>query len=105
MKKTFKLCVAAIRLIGYVTMPCAGLLSTTIGAAELPQVIAAGVPKVKPGTSIAALKLGPNFYQPPRMPFITQDGEQVIPVELETCTGAEAQKILDNERTYVPDGE
>ena len=61
-------------------------------------------PKVKPGTPLAQLALLPDFYQTPKMPYITSPGEQVIPVTIGDCSGAAAQKILEDERTFVPEG-
>jgi len=63
-----------------------------------------GAPRVEPGTPIEKLKMLPDFYQTPKMPFIVRPGEQVIPVTIETCSGTEAQKILDDERKFVPEG-
>ena len=63
-----------------------------------------GTPKVLAGTPVEALRLLPNFYQTPRMPFILCPGEQVLPVRLESATAEEAQKALDDERARAPQG-
>ena len=60
------------------------------------------LPDIKPGTPVELLKLEPNFYLPPQMPYILNPGEQVIPVELESGTGAEATSELAEERKLVP---
>ncbi len=63
-----------------------------------------GAPQVEPGAPIAELELLRDFYQTPKMPYLTGPGEQIIPVTIETGTGAEAQKILEDERKFVPGG-
>jgi hypothetical protein len=72
-------------------------------SAYFPYTVLDGAPKVKPGTPIKNLKLLPDFYQTPKMPFIVDPGEQVVQVSIESCTGEEAQEILDDERKFVPD--
>ena len=69
-----------------------------------PGTVTDGAPKVKPGMPIKDLELLPNFYQTPNVPFILASGEQVIPVTIDTCSGEEAQKILDDECKFVPEG-
>jgi len=68
-----------------------------------PDTVIDGAPKVKQGTPIKNLKLLPDFYQTPKMPFIVNSGEQVVQVSIESCTGKEAQEILNDERKFVPD--
>lgn len=63
-----------------------------------------GTPKVMPSTPAEALRLLPNFYQTPLMPFILCPDEQVVPMSLATVTGEEAQKALDDERAHTPKG-
>jgi hypothetical protein len=71
-------------------------------SAYFPYTVLDGAPKVKPGTAIKNLKLLPDFYQTPKMPFIVDPGEQVVQVSIKSCTGEEAQKILNDERKFVP---
>ncbi len=63
-----------------------------------------GTPKVAFGTSVESLRLGPDFYQTPQMPYILSPGEQVVQVKLGSCTGEEAQRILDNARVAATQG-
>jgi hypothetical protein len=63
-----------------------------------------GTPRVSAGEPVESLRLLPNFYQTPHMPFVLGPGEQVIPVRLGTVSGKEAQKILDDERACVTQG-
>ena len=52
------------------------------GAASLSGTDTDGTPKVMSGTPVEALRLLPNFYQTPHMPFILSPGEQVVPVSI-----------------------
>jgi hypothetical protein len=60
-----------------------------------------GIPKVALHAPVEALRLLPNFYQTPQIPFVITSGEQVVSIKLGTCTGAEAQRILDNARAVA----
>ncbi len=63
---------------------------------DLPGTDVDGVPKVTPGTPPDALRLLPDFYQTPSMPFIIAPGERVIALELGTVSAEDAQKMLDS---------
>ena len=58
------------------------LLHANEGALNLSGTDTEGTPKVMTGTPVEALRLLPNFYQTPHMPFILCPGEQVVPVSI-----------------------
>jgi len=86
---------------------CSGCQSISPGKAKgavasLPGTEVNGCPQVAPGVAVNQLRLLPDFYRTPRLPFIMAKGEEMIQVKLATCPGAEAQRVLDTQRAAAP---
>jgi hypothetical protein len=60
-----------------------------------------GIPKVALHAPVESLRLLPDFYQTPQMPFVFTPGEQVVSMKLGSSTGAEAQRLLDSARAVA----
>ena len=69
---------------------------------SLPGTDTNGCPQVAQGAAVDQLRLLPDFYRTPRMPFVMAKGEKVVHVTLGTCTGKEAQSVLDAQRAAAP---